>query len=410
MPPLTEAKIKSIKKSGKIERYHDRQGLYLELSVAGGKHWRFKYSFAGKEKRLSFGPWPEVSLKEAREKRDDARKALRDGVDPRSLQENIGKGERGERSFEDVAREWVEGRVRVWSERHTETVVERLMANVYPKIGHRPISGIEPVDVLDLVKAIEARGALEVARRVLGICSMIFRYAVAMQLVPSDPCRDLRGALAQRVAGHFAALTSKEDVGDLLCRIDKYQGTVIVRSALKFTAFTFCRPGSVRMAEWTEIDFADAVWRVPSAKMKLTKEMKLRKEAHVVPLATQVIDLLQKMQHFTGKGKYIFPSIKNKNEPMSDNAMTTALRRMGFSREMMTAHGFRATASTLLNEVGFRLDVIEAQLAHSSADKIRAIYNRAQYMEERRKLMQAWADMLDRYRSDAVARVRQRTP
>lgn len=410
MPQLTEVKLRAIKASGKIERFHDGQGLYLELSVAGGKHWRWKYSFDGKEKRLTFGAWPEMSLRDAREKRDDARKVLRSGIDPGNQSRKKILAHTQGRTFESVAREWVASRTEVWAQRHTETVVDRLVANVYPAIGTMPVADVGPVNVLLLVKDIEARGSLEVAKRVLGICSQIFRYAVALQLVPSDPCRDLSGALAPRVKSHFAALTTGLDAGELMRRIDEYQGTAVVRAALVFSALTFCRPGPIRHAEWSEIDFSGQQWIIPAAKMKLTKEMKLRKDPHLVPLARQAMDLLSKVQHFTGRGRYIFPNPRNKDLPMSENAVNVAIRRMGYGKEQMTAHGFRSMASSLLNEAGHRQDVIEAQLAHTSADKIRAIYNRAQYMDERRALMQSWADMLDAFKTAAAAQADQRTP
>lgn len=401
MPPLTEAKLRAIKVSGKVERFSDSGGLYLELSKAGGKLWRWKYRFDGKEKRLALGSYPDVTLAQAREKRDDARKVLKSGVDPGNRNRKKIMSHTQGRTFESIAREWVAGRAGVWAQRHMETVVDRLVANVYPAIGKMPIADVGPIDVLLLVKAIETRGAAEVAKRILGICSQVFRYAVALQLVKSDPCRDLGGALAPRVKSHFAALTTQEEAGELMRRIDEYQGTAVVRAALVFSALTFCRPGPIRHAEWTEIDFSGSQWIIPSEKMKLTKEMKLRKEPHIVPLARQAVDLLQKVQHFTGRGRYIFPNPRDKDLPMSENAVNVAIRRMGYEKERMTAHGFRSMASTLLNEAGYRLDVIEAQLAHTSADKIRAIYNRAQYMEERRKLMQDWADMLDSFRAAA---------
>lgn len=408
MPPLTELKLKSIKTSGKIERFYDDRGLYLELSRAGGKLWRWKYRFDGKEKRLSLGAWPDVSLKEAREKRDRARLTLQGGVDPgvgnRRKAAPLSEGP----TFESVAREWTTGRIEVWSQRHTETVIDRLVANVYPEIGHIAIASVEPTDVLRLVKKIENRGAGEVAKRVLGICSQIFRYAVASQLVPSDPCRDLAGALAPRLKRNFAALTTPHEAGELMRRIDDYEGTMVVRTALIFSALTFCRPGTIRHAEWSEIDYERHQWVIPAAKMKLAKEMKLRKEPHIVPLARQAVDILSKINHFTGRGRYIFPNPRNKNLPMSENAINVAIRRMGYSKEQMTAHGFRSMASTLLNEAGYRHDVIEAQLAHTSADKIRAIYNRAQYMDERRQLMQAWADLLYSLRAEASLKAVQR--
>jgi integrase len=399
--PLTEVKLRAIKAGGKIERFHDGQGLYLETSKAGGKYWRWKYTFEGKEKRLTFGSWPEVSLKEARDKRDDARKVLRSGVDPGNSNRKRAATHTQGRTFESVAREWVASRAGVWAQRHTETVVDRLVANVYPAIGKIPIADVAPINVLLLVKDIEGRGSLEVARRVMGICSMIFRFAVSLQLVQSDPCRDLGGALSPRVKEHFAALTTPDEAGELMRRIDEYNGTAVVRAALVFSALTFCRPGPIRHAEWNEIDFSGRQWFIPSAKMKLTKEMKLRKEPHIVPLATQAMDLLSKVQHFTGRGRYIFPNPRNKDLPMSENAVLVAIRRMGYSRDQMTAHGFRSMASTLLNECGHRQDVIEAQLAHKDPDAVRMVYNRAEYLNERREMMQTWAEYLDELREKA---------
>ncbi|AGW14171.1 tyrosine-type recombinase/integrase [Megalodesulfovibrio gigas] len=384
--------------------------MYLELSKAGGKLWRWKYRFEGKEKRLALGAWPDVSLKEAREKRDIHGKVLQEGQDPGvASRKKVLPVSRG-MTFEYVARDWIAGRMGIWSQRHAETVVDRLVTNVYPALDNKPVAEIVPADVLWVVQRIEERGSLEVAKRVLGICSQIFQFAVARLLITSDPCRDLRGALCPRVKSRFAALTTPDEAGELMRRIDEYQGTAVVRAALVFSALTFNRPGPIRHAEWDDIDYDARQWVVPADKMKLTKEMKLRGEPHIVPLATQTILLLSKVQHFTGRGRYIFPNPRNKDLPMSENAVNVAIRRMGYTKEQMTTHGFRSMASTLLNEAGFRHDVIEAQLAHTSADKIRAIYNRAQYKEERRALMQAWADMLDTLRSEAVARAQQHRP
>lgn len=406
MPPLTETKLRTIKPSGKTERHWDSHGLYLEISKAGGKLWRWKYRYEGKEKRLALGVYPEVSLKEAREKRDAARKILHQRQDPGAKGRKNITGVGGA-TFGEVARKWVEGKLNVWSQGHAETVADRLIANVYPEIGSMPIGAVEPVDILRLVKKIEERGSFEVAKRVLGICSQICCYAVAMQLIPSDPCRDLGGALAPRIKTQFAALTTPEEAGEIMRRVDEYQGTAVVRAALVFSSLTFCRPGPIRHAEWTEIDLDKKLWVIPAEKMKLTRDQKLRKEPHLVPLSRQSLAVLSKIQHFTGRGIYIFPNPRNKNLPMSENAVNVAIRRMGYTKEQMTAHGFRSMASTLLNETGHRFDVIEAQLAHTSADKIRAIYNRAQYMDERRMLMQAWADLLDQLKADAALRASQ---
>jgi integrase len=396
LPQLTEVKLRAIRQSGKIERFHDGGGLYLELSAAGGKYWRWKYKFEGKEKRLSFGAWPDVSLKDAREKRDTCRKLLKGGTDPGQEKGHSQSHCPGPvATFKTVAEEWVRNQKNVWVDTHAETVESRLASNVYPYIGDSPIAGIAPQDILALLRKIEERGAYEVAKRVLGICSLVFRYGVAIGAVGSDPCRDLRGALIPRQKGQFAALTKPKDVGILLLAIDEYKGSGVVRAALKFSALTFCRPGEIRKAEWAEIDFEAKEWTIPAARMKVRVE-------HRVPLSQQALEVLEGLRPLTGSGKYLFPGPRGKDKPLSENAINVAIRIMGYGKDQMTAHGFRAMASTLLNEGGHDPDVIEAQLAHTGADKIRAIYNRAQYMEKRRILMQAWADYLDELRSSAL--------
>lgn len=393
MPQLTEAKIKSIKPSGKITRFHDRQGLYLELSVAGGKHWRWKYAFEGKEKRLSFGAWPDVSLKEAREKRDACRKNLMEGLDPGK--EMVRRRQSGTATFRAVAEEWVGHQKNVWAETHAETVESRLAGNVYPYVGDSSIGDITPQDVLALLRKIEERGAYEVAKRVLGICSLVFRYGVAIGAVKSDPCRDLRGALVPRQKGQFAALTKPKDAGALMVAIDEYKGSVVVRAALKLSALTFCRPGEIRKAEWVEIDFESEEWTIPAARIKVRVE-------HRVPLSKQALEVLRGLYPLTGSGRYLFPGPRGESRPLSENAVNVAIRIMGYGKDQMCAHGFRAMASTLLNEIGHREDVIETQLGHKGADKIRSIYNRAEYMKDRRQLMQAWADYLDELKASAL--------
>jgi len=402
LPPLTEVKLRAIKPTGKIERFSDSGGLYLEVSKAGGKHWRWKYRFEKKEKRLSFGPWPETTLKEARERRDAARKLLRTGVDPgtRSKQVRaIGPAGEASATFEEVATEFIRNQRNVWAESHAKRVEGRLRLDVYPHIGHRPIASVtEPRDILVIIRKIEARKAFDCAHRVLGICSRVFRYGVTLGIVSSDPCRDLKGALVPYQKGQFAALTKPEEVGRLMLAIDNYKGTVVVRAALVFSALTFCRPCEVRRAEWREVDFNKNIWTVSKQTMKGT--WKTRAEHHV-PLSRQAIEVLEGIRPYSGTGKYIFPGTK-KGRPLSENGVNGAIRNMGYTDEQMTAHGFRAMASTLLNELAYRHDVIEAQLAHKDSNQIRAIYNRAEYMAERRHLMQAWADYLDELRALAT--------
>jgi integrase len=355
--------------------------------------WRWKYSFGGKEKRLSLGTWPEVTLREAREKCDAFRRELKSGEDPSP---NAKKEKRNsEPTFREVAEAWRSNMTNVWAESHAITVIGRLNLDVYPAFGDRAIASLQPLDVLGMLRKIEARKAFDTARRVLGICSLIFRYGVATGVVASDPCRDLRGALVPYNSRHLAALTTPKDVGFLMLNIDNYKGSAVVRAALAFSALTFCRPGEIRHAEWPEVDFDVNEWKIPAEKMKGRIE-------HRVPLSRQALAILHDLYPLTGTGKYIFPNPRKKTSPLSENGILSALRNMGYDNTQMTAHGFRAMASTLLNELGCRSDVIEAQLAHQGADKIRAIYNRAQYMLERRQLMQQWADYLDTLRISAV--------
>jgi len=382
---LTELKVKSIKPKGRIERFNDGNGLYLEVSKSGSKRWYWRYSSFGKENRLSLGAWPSTSIREAREQCERLRGLLRDGFNPAQHKKHADKKPI---TFGDVVAELIENQRNISEEDTIKTIQSRLALDVLPVIGDAPIKSIKPTDVLAILRRIEQRKAFETARRVMGICSQVFRYAVAIGAAESDPCRDLRGALVPYAKGKFAALTKPAEVGGLMRAIEDYKGSEVVRSALKFAALTFCRPGEVRHAEWDEIDIEKSEWVIPEHKMKMRVE-------HTVPMSRQAAKVLERLRPFTGRGLYIFPSPRKGDRPLSNNAMNAALRCMGYTGQQMTAHGFRAMASTLLNELGHRPDVIETQLAHKGADKIRAIYNRAQYMEERRQLMQAWANYLD---------------
>ena len=381
---LNDTFIRNVKPTDKLQKFKDGESLFLHVKPNGTKLWIFAYRFQGKQRTLSIGVYPDVGLKKAREVRAEARERLAAGIDPN---ESKKVSNTGSITFKSVALEWVNNRRNVWSAGHLETVEQRLNANVYAVIGDMPITDITPQDVLKIIRNIEKRRAYEVANMTLGICSLVFRYAVAIGVCPSDPCRDLRGAMVPHKKGKFAALTKPKEAGALMRNIEEYHGSFTVKCALQFSALTFCRPNEIRKAEWQEIDFERALWTIPASKMKMRVE-------HIVPLSRQAIEVLNAIKELTGGGVYVFPTPRTAARPLTECAVLSAIRSMGYSTSEMTAHGFRAMASTLLNEIGARPDVIETQLAHAGADKIRSIYNRAEYMQERRKLMQEWADYL----------------
>jgi integrase len=391
--PLTDTAIRNAKAETKARKLFDERGLYLLVTPDGGKWWRFKYRFAGKEKLLSLGVYPDVGLKQAREKRDDSRKLVAAGVDPSAERQAaraalISAQRRDYDSFEAVAREWFERFSPNWVAEHAETVIHRLEADVFPWIGSRPIAEVNAIELLDLLRRIEARGAISTAHRIKQICGNVFRYGIATGRASRDPSADLRGALSPERERHFGALTKPADVAGLMRGINSYRGSFVVRCALRFTALTFARPGEIRKAEWNEIDFDNAVWRIPAERMKMRRE-------HLVPLSRQAVEVLRELHPLTGDGRYVFPG-RTPARPMSENAITAALRYMGYQRGQMTAHGFRTLASTLLNEQGWTADAIERQLAHAERDEVRGAYNRAEFLSERLQMMQSWADYLDR--------------
>jgi integrase len=402
---LTEVSIRNAKPAEKPVRLFDGGGLYLEVAPTGSKLWRLKYRHQGKEKRIGLGIYPGTGLKDARRKRDDARQLIANGVDPSANRqaEKASRAQVAADSFEIVAREW-------WSTVHSHAVSEahasrtlaRLESHVFPYLGARPIGSLTPPELLEVVKRIEKRGTLETAHRVLSICGMVFRYGIATGRCVSDPTRDLRGALKPVLVEHMAAVTDPKAVGELLRAIDDYNGTPITRAALQLAPLVVLRPGELRKAEWAEFDLDTVEWRVPPERMKGTKQAKLSGSDHVVPLSRQAVAILQGLAPLTGHGRYVFPSFRTSERPMSDNAVLAALRRMGFAKDEMTGHGFRAMARTLLEErLGFDAAVIEAQLAHSVRDSLGRAYNRTQFLEQRRKMLQSWADYLDDLRADA---------
>ena len=394
---LTDLQIRRAKPQAKPYRLYDSGGLYLEVTPKGSRLWRMKYRFGGKEKRLALGQYPEVSLSEARDDRDEARRQLRKHLDPSALRRAAKAAARANEveeaaTFEALTREWLEKRRPRWSAGHSATVEDRLRANILPWLGSKPIAAIGSPELLQCIKRIETRGAPEVARRVLQCCSQVFRYAIASGLATTNPADALRGAIVPHRVRHHASLTTPSQVRALLLAIDGFQGTYVVRSALKLQALLFVRPGELRRAEWEEIDLDLAEWRIPAAKMKLRAE-------HIVPLAAQSVQILAELKPLTGAGKYVFPSIRSAARPMSENTINAALRRLGYGPDEMTAHGFRSMASTLLNEEGWPHDAIERQLAHAERNSVRSAYNHADYLAVRKQMMQAWANCLDDLRA-----------
>jgi integrase len=388
--PLTDTTIRTTKPGAKPSKLFDERGLFLIVTPAGGKWWRLKYRFEGKEKLLSLGTYPDVTLKDARERRDSARKQLADGIDPshsRKAQKSM-RQVQAANSFELVSREWYEKHSPNWVEAHGTRIIRRLERDIFPHLGARPIADITAPELLQVIRKIEERGALETAHRALGNCGQVFRYAVATGRALRDPTGDLRGALPPVKGEHFAAVTEPGQVAEILRAIDAYQGTAIVSCALRLAPLVFVRPGELRAAEWAEIDLGAAEWRIPGARMKLGAD-------HIVPLSTQALAVLQEIQPLTGAGRYVFPSARTSARPMSDNAILAALRRMDIPKEEMSGHGFRAMARTILDEVmGVRPDLIEHQLAHAVRDTNGRAYNRTAHLPERRKMMQQWADYL----------------
>ena len=387
---LSDTAIRQAKPTIKPRKLFDASGLYLLIVPTGGKWWRLKYRFAGKERLLALGTYPDVGLKQAREKRDAARKLIAAGIDP-GAQRKAAKAAliaRETGNFEAVAREWFKTFSKEWAQTHAATIIRRLERDVFPWLGTCLAGEITAPDLLKVLRRVEARGALETAHRIHQVCGQVLRYAVATGRAQRDPSRDLLGVLPPAREKHHAALTKPTDVAGLIRAIAAYHGSFVVRCALRLSALTFVRPGELRKAEWSEIDLDEGVWRIPAARMKMRNE-------HLVPLSRQAVEILRELHPLTGAGRYVFPGARTANRPMSENTITAALRRMGYERGQMTAHGFRTLASTLLNEMGWSADAIERQLAHAERDSVRDAYNRAEYLDERQRMMQAWADYLD---------------
>ena len=392
---LSDVFLRGVKADGKVQKYSDGGGLYLHVSPTGGKLWRIAYRFDGKQRTLSLGVYPAVSLKDARQKREEAKELLAKGIDLCTHKQAVKAAAKAKdaNNFEIVAREWFAKHKNSWVDTHAEKLIRRLENYIFPMIGDKPIAEVKAPEILATLRHIEKRGSLDTAHRALQDCSRIFRYAIATGRAERDTAADLRGALPPAKSDNFASIREPKAVGALLRAIDAYSGEFIITCALRMAPYVFVRPGELRHAEWSEFNLDAAEWRIPADKMKM-------RQVHIIPLARQTLAILQELRLFTGGKRFLFPSFRGDDRPISDVALLAALRRMGYTKEDMTIHGFRSMASTLLNEQGYNRDWIERQLAHGERNSIRAAYNYAEYLPERRKMMQEWADYLDKLKND----------
>ncbi|NUA26084.1 tyrosine-type recombinase/integrase [Cupriavidus basilensis] len=396
--PLTDTEIRKIAPRETQYRLADGGGMYLEVRPSGSRYWRLKYRFGGKEKILALGVYPTVTLKEARAKREAAKRKLADGIDPSEAKKAEKRTQRlnAENSLEAVAREWHGKFSTSLSESHAQRNLRRLEVHVFPHIGEKAISDLEPPDVLDVLQRIERKGTIETAHRVRVLVGQVMRYAVATGRARRDITADLRGAIPPAQVKHHAAVTDPAQLGGLLRAIHGYTGTAVVTAALKLAPLVFQRPGELRQAEWAEFDLDGAMWTVPAARMKRKKAGKEFGPDHLVPLASQAVSILRELHALTGRGKFVFPGLRGPQRPMSDMALSAAFKRMGFDSDTALPHGWRATARTLAVEaLQVPAEVVEMQLSHEVRDSLGRAYNRTQWLDQRRQLMQRWADYLD---------------
>lgn len=397
--PLTATAVRQALPKAKPYKLSDGHGLFLLVNPKGAKYWRYKYRYGGKEKTLALGVFPEVSLKDARVAHQEARTKLDKGVDPgeerrvQKLTRNLAAAD----SFEAVALEWFGKVMPDKSESYRVRTRRILEKDLFPVIGQRPVGAIKPPEMLAALRRIEARGANDIAHRAKQTAGQIFRYAVVTGRAERDPSADLKGALAPRQKQHHAAITDPNEVGRLMVAIDGFTGTPVVKTAVQLSALLFQRPGEIRAMEWSEINWDQARWEIPAAKMKM-------RAPHIVPLSRQALELLEELHLLTGRGRYVFPSARGASRCLSENTVRIALRAMGYDKDTMTAHGFRAMARTILDEVlGCRVDWIEHQLAHAVRDANGRAYNRTAHLEGRARMMQQWADYLDQLKTQASA-------
>jgi integrase len=395
MGNLTATQVKQAKPGEKVYKLADGGGMYLQIHPNGARYWRHDYRYAGKRKTLALGVYPEVSLKEAREKHQEARSKLSQGIDPGEIRkvEKLTRHLAAAESFEAVGREWFNQVMPGKSKSYQDRTGRILEKDLFPYLGNRAVASITPLELLSVLQRVEGRGANDMAHRAKQTAGQVFRYAVVTGRVESDPSRDLTGALKpRRKKKHYAAITDPAKVGPLLVAMDNFQGSLVVKTALLLSPLLFQRPGEIRAMEWGEINWDEARWEIPAEKMKMG-------QPHIVPLCNQALELLRELQRHTGRGRYVFPSPRGSSRCLSENGVRTALRTLGYDNETMTPHGFRAMARTILDEVlGYRVDWIEHQLAHAVRDANGRAYNRTAHLDGRTEMMQGWADYLDQLR------------
>ena len=389
--PLTALAIRNAKPKDKPYKLTDERGLYLLINPNGSKLWKLKYRAGGVEKKLSFGAYPDVSLADARDKREEARKQIAGDIDPGVLKQTAKRSKQAlaENSFETIVREWHTKVSANWTEKYRNRIIVRFEQHVFPSLGKRPITDITASELLTVIRRVESQNIIETARRILRACNQVFYYAAITDRATNNPALNLSSVLAPAKTTHHASIINPIEIGNLLRAIDLYEGLFSTKCALQLAPLLFVRPGELRRAEWSEFDFEKSEWHIPAHKMKM-------REKHIVPLSTQAVIILKKLQCYTGDGRYLFQSLRTKTRPMSENTINAALRRLGYTHDEITGHGFRSMASTLLNEQGsWNRDAIERQLAHSERNNVRAAYNYAEHLIERRRMMQHWADYLD---------------
>jgi integrase len=395
---LSDKSVSNAKPAVKPYRLFDGGGLYLEVATNAGKYWRVKYRFGGKEKCLAVGSYPTVTLKGARSRCAEARRLLSEGIDPGEHKKlaRAARVDAAGNGFGAIATEWLAQQKPTWASSHWTKIDAMLRRDLFPWLGSRPISAITPPELLAALRRIEARGAVDTTKRARIVAGQVFRYAVATGRAERDPTPDLRGAIAPTVKQHLAAITDPKEAGKLLLAIDHYVGTPVVRAALRLAPLTFVRPGELRSARWRDFDLDRGEWQIPAERMKTRRP-------HLVPLSTQAVDILRDLHPLTGNFEFVFPSHRSPKRPMSENAVLVALRAMGYTKDLMTGHGFRAMARTILDEVlNYRVDLIEHQLAHAVRDANGRAYNRTAHLDARKKMMQGWSDYLDELRTNAA--------